>query len=142
INGPVVLNNASALPGFTPVAPATEPDLTNPTTIYFSGANLGISKADILNARLEDQANVAPDIPLTVVDVRDTSILFTVPNQTELLLNTNYRLAFDKVLRYPDGTAGTTPVPFTSGSAFSESFYATAAVGTTAITNVSIPQLQ
>ncbi len=139
VNGPVVLNNANAIPAFTALAPADE---LNPTTIYFSGVNLGTSKADIQNARLVDQAvpRVAPDIPLTVIDVKDTSILFRVSNQSALVLNNNYKLAFDKVLRYPDGSAGSI-ANFASGGTVSDSVYAAAAAGTTAITSITIPQM-
>ncbi|MDF2669348.1 MAG: S-layer y protein [Paenibacillus sp.] len=136
INGPVVLNSAVALPGFSAIPP-TE---VNPTTIYFSGANLGSSTADITLARLVDENNSANFIPLTVTDVKDTSILFTVPSQSALVSGTNYKLSFSKKLRYPDGSSGS-DVPFVSGATVSESVYASAAIGVAAVTNAVIPQM-
>lgn len=140
VNGPVVLNKASAIPAF-----AALPTPANPTTLNFSGTNLGISVADIktagiTGARLVDQANPASYIDINVTEVKDTSILFTIPNQSALAAGVNYKLQFTKTLRYPDGSAGA-DYPYDSGPTVSGSVYAAPAVGTTAITSVTIPQM-
>lgn len=128
INGPRVLSHAGAVAGFS---------TTNPTTLYFSGANLGTNASDIQNPRLVAGATT---IALEVVEVKDTSILLKIPNQSALNPLTNYQLAFDKRLRYPDGSLGST-VPYSSGATVAESVYASSTTGTIAITGVTIPQM-
>ncbi|WP_127581175.1 S-layer homology domain-containing protein [Paenibacillus koleovorans] len=132
ISGPIVLKDADAIAGFG--------GLTNPTTLSFSGVNLGVNKSDYTSARLIDQANPATNIPITVTDVRDTSILFTIPNQSALQTGVNYTLAFTKQLRYPDGTLGST-YPYTGPLTVAGAVYASPTIGTTAVTGITVPQL-
>lgn len=119
---------------------------SSPTTLYFTGTNLGTKAADIQNAKLVNVNDpTAPDVPLKVFEVRDTALLLQpiandpVLGQTNLKPGVTYKLQFEKQLRYPNGEEASVSSPISAGTV-TNGVYVSALTSTASINSVTIPQ--
>ncbi|TMV47158.1 S-layer homology domain-containing protein [Paenibacillus mesophilus] len=126
---------------------------TSPTTIYVAGTNLGTIAGDIVNPRLVNLSNAADVIPLKVFEVRGTAILFQpiannadpsnpVLGQTNLTSGANYKITFEKQMRYPNGDLVTGLIPTVStGDVVTNSVYVSTATSPANVDAVTTPQV-
>ncbi|MFC3772164.1 S-layer homology domain-containing protein [Paenibacillus sp. GCM10012303] len=118
---------------------------SSPTTLYFTGTDLGTIPGDYTAARLinQDPAKSTNVITAAISEVRDNAILVNIPNQSALIPGDSYKLEITKQLRYPDGTtAGAPSKTYTFGTSVGNSVYAQLAVPTATISSVTIPQVR
>lgn len=125
---------------------------TSPTTLYVAGANLGTVPADIQGSQLVNMANSSDIIPLRVEEARGNALLLqpldpanpTVRTQDALTPGAEYRIEFQKVLRYADGTAVTPAqtVPVVTGAVVrTGDSTSTASIGTITVPQTTVAEV-